>query len=92
MSVPASVVTVTGLRDTRTATWWNDQKIPAEQRTARSLGNVTRSGTPNHAPWSTSPSHRPTTSTASHAGSDQPSEGAAPGCSTGPAPVAIERA
>ncbi len=92
MSAPASTVTVTGLRATRTATRWNDQKIPAEQTSARTLGNATRSGTPNQAPWSNRPSHRPTTSTASQAGSDQPSDGAAPGCRTGPAPVAIDRA
>jgi len=50
VSAPATTVSVTGLRDTRTATRWKAQKIPAAHASATSLGKATRSGTPNHAP------------------------------------------
>ncbi len=38
VSAPASTVSVTGLRDTRTATRWKAQKIPAAQTSPSELG------------------------------------------------------
>jgi hypothetical protein len=67
-------------------------KTPAQQARAIVFGNITRSDVPNHAPWSKRCNHRPTTRIPSQAGFENPSTGAAPRWSTGPAPVAIYRA
>ena len=96
VTVPATTVTTAGRRDgpghTARATAKNPAKIPMQHSRAMPFGNSTRSGTPNQLPRSNRPIPCPDSRIASHAGFEYPSASSPPGCRTGPAPAAIDRA
>lgn len=89
---PATRATSAGRLEIARAIERNPANTPRQHSSASVFGNRTRSGAPSQVPVSNRRNQRPTTSSPNQAGLENPSTGDAPGWSTGPAPVARDRA